>query len=234
MGDGAFRGIFRAFSATVAVLGSVGAGVSLSGCPIAAPLENDERFTALKPGPIDCAQPIPDLTQIINCDYTRALTDHCARGGCHNTSFHAAELDLTLNPLLIARILEEPSKHVITCPGGMVRCNLSAPQCARCASCPSGPTDVLLSKSNPAGSFIMVKMDQFDVETNTAPDIGCGIAMPAPSGGPAFTAERRTCLTNFFTWIAQNGTPCELPAGGSGGGGAGGAGTSGTGSGGTG
>jgi hypothetical protein len=94
---------------------------------------------------------------------------------------------------------------------------------------------VLLSRSNVAESWIMKKMAAFDVNAPTMPaTLGCGLAMPITTGINGFTADRKACLTDLFTWIAENGEPCEIPVGGSGGGGAGGAGTSGAGSGGTG
>lgn len=233
MGDGVFRGIFRACSAIAAAFVFAGLGVSLSGCPVAAKLENDDRFPALHPGPQDCNQPLPE-DPVIGCDYKVAL-NHCVRGGCHN-SFRASELDLTPDPLLIARILEVPSKHVISC--GTERCDLTNAQCDNCRKC--RPNDFLLTKTNVTDSWIIQKMAEFDVDVpSTVPDMGCGKAMPiAPGnvlpGGIPFDEERRTCLTNFFTWIANNGQKCEVSAAGSGGGGAGGASGGGAGSGGTG
>jgi hypothetical protein len=105
------------------------------------------------------------------------------------------------------------------------------PQCPNCMSCADG--DLILSKMDPASSWIMQKMNAFNVDTpSTAPDMMCGTAMPYPPGGTGFTNERRDCLKKFFTYIANTGRACSVPMGGSGGGGAGGAGTAGAGSGG--
>ena len=219
----------RALGAVLAVILFVGLGVSLSGCPIAAPLENEGRFDVLNAGSgntagsgsVDCNQNLPD-TATIGCDYQGFMRTHCARGGCHNAATHSGDLDMTLDTLLIARIVDVPSKHKITC-AGMGPCDLAAPQCGGCMMCPSGPTDLLVSKADPANSWMMKKMEAFNVDTpTTAPDMMCGTAMPYPPGGTGFTNERRDCLKNFFTWVAMNGRPCSVAAGGSGGGGAGG------------
>jgi hypothetical protein len=216
----------RALGAISAAVVFVGLGVSLSGCPVAAELENPDRFDALKGGPTDCNQALPDeALPEINCAYEDAMKDHCARGGCHNATTRSAQLDLTLDTLLIARILEEPAKHAsIKC--GTANCDPAVvpAACEDCAMCPSGPTDVLLSKASPATSWIMTKMDRFNFDAPTSPPkIGCGTAMPYPPGNTGFTPERKECLAKFFTWIATNGRECDLPMGGSGGGGAGGA-----------
>lgn len=239
------KGIRSALGAISFAVAFVGLGVSLSGCPVAAPLENEGRFDQLNQsggtgnvggsGSLPCDQELPDGpgTPDIACDYPAFMRAHCARSGCHNAATHSASLDLTLDPFLIARILEVPAKHEITCTGGLGRCDLMNPQCAECMMCPSGPTDLILSKTDPANSWIMVKMDRFNVDTpTTAPPIGCGTAMPYPPGGTGFTNERRDCLKRFFTWVANNGRACSVAAGGMGGGGAGGAGTAGAGSGG--
>ena len=231
MGNSLPKGIRSALGAISAAVAFVGLGVSLSGCPVAAELENEGRFPALGQsgsgntagsGAVDCTQTPPDIGTI-GCDYQTFLRTHCARGGCHNQGTHSGDLDLTLDPLLIARIVDKPAKHKITCVG-IGQCDLTAPQCAGCMMCPPGPT-LLVSKADPPNSWMIHKMNAFNVDTpTTAPDIGCGTAMPYPPGGMGFTEERRTCLTNFFTWVANNGRACDVATGGSGGGGAGGAG----------
>jgi hypothetical protein len=203
----------------------VGLGVSLSGCPVAADLENEGRFPALGTagtGPVICNQALPDQAAV-GCDYETAMRQHCARGGCHNQTTRSGNLDMTLDDLLIARIVDVPATHKISCGVGMGDCNLSAPQCEnKCNLCPT-TRPMLVDKANPPSSWMIYKMEQFNLDTpSAAPEIGCGTAMPYPPGGMGFTAERRTCLTNFFTWVAANGRPCEVPMGGSGGGGAGG------------
>jgi hypothetical protein len=241
MGNSLPKGIRSALGAISVAVACVGLGVSLSGCPVAAPLENEERFewpnqsgtgNTAGSGAVDCNQPLPDGpgTPEIGCDYQAFMRSHCARGGCHNVGTHSGDLDLTLDSLLIARIVDRPARHKITCVG-IGQCDLTAPQCAGCMMCPPGPT-YLVSKAEPANSWMIHKMNAFNVDTpTTAPDIGCGTAMPYPPGGTGFTAERRTCLTNFFTWVANNGRACAVATGGSGGGGAGGAGAGGAGSG---
>ena len=233
------KGIRSALGAISFAVVFVGLGVSLSGCPVAAPLENEGRFDQLNQsgsgntagsGAVDCSQALPDMGTI-GCDYQGFMRSHCARSGCHNQTTHSGDLDLTLDSYLIARIVDVPATHKITCTGIGV-CDLTAPQCELCMTCPEGPT-LLVSKADPANSWMMRKMNAFNVDTPTAaPAIGCGTAMPYPPGGTGFTEVRRTCLTNFFTWVANNGRPCSVATGGSGGGGAGGAGAGGDGSGG--
>jgi hypothetical protein len=222
--------IRRASSAILAVVAFVGIGVSLSGCPVAAELENPDRFPVLKgaagSGAVDCKQDLPPdgpTTPGIMCDYADAMKDHCARAGCHNNASRSAELDLTVDTLLIARILDEPSKHIISCTTaeGGGQCNPSNALCAaKCVECPSGPTDVLLSKASPGTGWIIDKMEEFDFAMPSSfPTIGCGTAMPYPPGNTGFTEARKQCLKDFFTWIANNGRPCSIPMGGSGSGG---------------
>jgi hypothetical protein len=225
-GSGA-TGIRRVLGALAVTLAFVGLGVGLSGCPVAARLENEDRFDILREGPVDCNQPLPDGPSVVGCGYDALVRKHCASSGCHNRAA-AADLDLTPDPLLIARILEVPSQHRIDCPG-VGQCDLATPQCDRCTVCP--PDDLLLNKTNVAESWIIRKMERFNVDTpNTAQNFECGSAMPLAPGNSGFTAETRTCLTDFFTWIANNGRKCDIPAGGSGGsGGASGAGSGGLG-----
>jgi hypothetical protein len=215
--------IRRALAALSAAVVFVGLGVSLSGCPVAAELENPDRFPALQGGPADCNQALPDpALPEIACDYEDAMKDHCARGGCHNAASKSAQLDLTLDTLLIARIVEEPAKHVsINCPGS-VKCDPAARTCDKCDRCPPGA--LLLSKANIPNSWMIQKMNAFNFDSpSTAVEMGCGTSMPYPPGNTGFTPDRKDCLTKFFTWIATNGRECDLPMGGSGGGGAGGA-----------
>lgn len=235
MGNGVSNGIRRAAGALTAAFFFAGLGVSLSGCPVAAELENRDRFQAFAPGSVACNQLLPDGPSVIGCDYKATLGAHCTKGGCHNNpsppGTPASQLNLIADDLLIARILEVPSKHIITC-SLMGTCNLEMPQCDGCRECMD---DKLLTKADIPNSWLIRKMAEFDVTMpNTTQNIGCGMAMPIAPWNTGFDEEKRTCLTNFFTWIANNGRACDISAGGSGGGGSGGAGASGAGSGGTG
>jgi hypothetical protein len=233
----------RVLGATAAAITCLALAVGLSGCPVAAELENPTRFEAIAgstgtagSGNTDCNQPLPDGPSVIGCDYRPMLAGgtaaHCAVGGCHNQDFKSAGLDLTPNDSLIARILNVPAKHgSINCSGTIDQCVYTAPNCPACEDCPMG--DMLLSTTDFANSWIIKKMDAFDVANPGTGyvDMRCGTAMPFTPGNDGFTAERRDCLKSFFQWIATNGRPCTIapPAGGSGGGGAGGASTAGTG-----
>jgi hypothetical protein len=239
MGSSFSPTVRRALGAAAAAITCLALAVGLSGCPVAAELENPTRFDALpKPGgnagsgSVDCRQALPDMGDpAIACDYQTAMRNHCARGGCHN-SFANAGLNITLDDLLIARILDVPAKHgSITCSGSTETCNPTAPNCPNCMMCPPAGT-MLVNSATPASSWMIQKMDAFNVaDINEVVQMGCGTAMPYTPGNTGFTAERRDCLTKFFTWIATNGRKCTVmpPAGGSGGGGAGGASTAGTG-----
>ena len=245
MGSSFSPTVRRALGAAAAAITCLALAVGLSGCPIAADLEDPLRFDALpKPGgtagtgPTNCQQALPATDDpAIACDYPLAIRTHCARGGCHNPAFANAGLSLSIDPspptyptaggeFLIARILDQPAKHgAITCSGSTETCNYTAPTCDNCRDCPMG--DKLVDSTNFANSWMILKMDAFDVaNVNTTVQMQCGTAMPYTPGNTGFTAERRDCLRKFFQWIATNGQKCDVapPAGGSGGGGAGGSG----------
>src|SRR5688500_13119478 len=170
----------RALGAAAAGITGLALAVGLSGCPVAAELENPDRFDALqKPGGTagtgntNCVQPLPDMNDpTIACDYPLFIKTHCARGGCHNPSFHTADLSLSVDPsppdyptaggeYLIARILDVPAKHVdINCPGN-VACDPAAPACANCMMCqPVG--DFVIDSANVAASWMVQQMDAFN------------------------------------------------------------------------
>jgi hypothetical protein len=221
----------RALGATAAAITCLALAVGLSGCPIAAELENPDRFDALpKAGSMGtagsgnpaCNQALPDMADpAIACDYQRATRDHCARGGCHNTAFKSAGLDLTPDDLLIARLVDVPAKHLaITCSGSTETCNYTAPTCDNCMDCEVG--DLLIDKTTFAESWMVKKIDAFNVDNvMEVVQMRCGTAMPYTPGNTGFNAERRDCLKKFFQWIATNGRKCDVlpPAGGAGGGG---------------
>jgi len=222
MGTGASKGVRRTFDVLGGAILVLGLGVSLSGCPRAAPLENKGRFEELAPGPVDCNQTLPDGPTAVGCDYDSLIRKRCAAGGCHNRGTRSAGLDLTPDLLLIARILEEPAQHRIQCPGPVL-CDLEMPQCADCSVCPDGA--ILLTKADFENSWIIEKMMAFNVDMpSTVQDMMCGDAMPLPPQNTGFTEEMRTCLTDFFRYIADTGRKCTIASGGSGGAGAGGAG----------
>lgn len=228
----------RAFGVAMATIAWFGFVAGLAGCPVAADLEDPTRFPWLKgaaggtagSGNVSCAQSLDSVD--VGCDWRNILTGatgHCAVNGCHDSRFAVGELNLTPDDNLIARILEVPSKHESISCGG-VPCVPSAMTCEDCDTCPSGPSDVLLSKTNVSGSWIMQKMAAFDVSTpTTTVNMRCGDAMPVPPRNSNFNEPKRQCLVDFFTWIAERGKKCDLgtPMGGAGGGGLGGAGSGG-------
>ena len=146
-----------------------------------------------------CEQPLELLA--VDCDAETAMRQHCARGGCHNTTTRSGNLDLTLDSLLIARVLDVPAKFATT--------SRDFGPCIQ-ATCPGSA--MLVDSAAPESSWMLKKMAAFDFETpTTAPDMGCGTAMPYPPGGAGFTSERHECLRSFFLAIAEFGVPCSVP-----------------------
>jgi hypothetical protein len=223
--------------------------IGLSGCPVATDLENIERFEALAGGTTgsggtgtgggmsgsggsgtdNCARPLPPDSL---CDFRKAFT-FCAKSGCHNKTQGAGNLELTLDDLLIARVLNKPVNHKIVC--GTDPCDPAAATCDKCDRC-AGTSPVLLSTTSTAAApqgFLFEKMAQFVPGTTTITmNIGCGDAMPTynTTGTANYTQENKDCLYTFFNEIAKTpGTwPCAIPGGGGGAGGAATAGTGGT------
>jgi hypothetical protein len=238
MGSSFSPTVRRSLGAAAAAITCLALAVGLSGCPIAADLENPLRFDALpKPGgtagaagtgSVDCVQALPATTDpAIACDYTSFTRTHCARGGCHNAQFKSAGLDMNLDDgLLIARLVDVPARHgSITCSGTTETCIPGAATCDNCSACVAN--DLLINKTTFADSWMVKKIDAFNVDNvQEVVQMQCGTAMPYMPGNTGFTAERRDCLKKFFEWIAVNGRKCDVstPAGGSGGGGAGGSG----------
>jgi hypothetical protein len=205
-----FRGQVRALAVVSC------ASAALVGCPAGAELENSDRFTvfhATDAGPTSCDEQPPDTAQF-GCDYPMVLQTYCAKGTCHSASQHLGGLDLTVNSLLIARVLDVPAKHTgSTCSGG-VRCEASMATCDRCDRCP--PNALLVDQENPAESWILKKMEQFIPGTMTANvNIGCGDTMPSflgPGNIVAFSDDDKRCLNEFFLHIAtQTPNPDRWP-----------------------
>jgi hypothetical protein len=129
------------------------------------------------------------------------MRDHCARGGCHNAATRSADLDLTMDSLLAARLLDVPAKHLAT----------SRSQCIP-AKCPPSGSTMLLDTAAPADSWMFRKLDAFDFEEpSTSPDMGCGTAMPYPPGNTGYTSERDACLRALFLRIIETAAPCSFP-----------------------
>jgi hypothetical protein len=146
-----------------------------------------------------CEQPLPDQS-LLGCDAETAMRQHCARGGCHNAPTDSGNLDLTLDSLLIARVLDVPAKFETT-SRGFGPCIQS--------TCPGSA--MLVDSAAPESSWMLKKMAAFDFEApSSAPDMGCGTAMPYPPGGTGFTSERHECLRSFFLAIAEFGVPCTV------------------------
>ena len=126
--------------------------------------------------PTSCDQALPDALPS-RCDYQATLRTYCATSGCHGGN-KAAGLDLRVDPLLIARILDVPAKHgSITCSGS-VPCVAAERTCDECDACPESA--LLVNRQSPAESWIPKKMEQFVPGVTTANlNIGCGETMPS-------------------------------------------------------
>ena len=152
--------------------------------------------------PTDCQQPL-DL-ESFDCDVAGFMRTHCARGGCHNAATSANGLDLTLDSLFVARLLDVPARLVTNKPGFGACIDSKCP--------PLGSTRLIDSRA-PEQSWMLKKTAAFDfARPTTAPDMGCGTAMPYPPGGTGYTPERDACLTSFVLSIAENGVACALPS----------------------
>jgi len=214
----------------------LGASGLVTGCPVAAELEDPERFPVLTAaagaagsagsGSGTCEQMLPPVAS--GCDYATPLRMFCARGGCHNASIAAADLNLTNDPLLVARLVNVPAMHgAISCGAG-VTCDPRLPTCADCMTCPT--SDMLIDKANVGQSWIIKKMEPYMPGMSASPDMGCGVAMPPPQlGAPmGFSQPQKDCLIELFQTIAATGRPCMITgSGGTGGAGGGGAGAGG-------
>lgn len=199
------------------LLGAVASGLAcvvlpfaLVGCLEAAELENATRFEALdgggKAGPTNCDQALPAVAS--DCDWQTPLRNYCASAGCHSDAASAG-LNLVVGPLLIARILDVPATHSsINC--GLDQCLAAAPVCDSCRQCPS--QDYLLNKADFASSWIVRKMEPFLPGSTSAPDMGCGVAMPPPQFGAreGYTQAHKDCLMEFFQAVATTGRPCTV------------------------
>jgi hypothetical protein len=244
----------RVLATTAAALALLAMAVGLSGCPVAAELENEDRFPALasggatstggaaptggsagSAGGANCEAPLPT----VDCDWraaigTRSVPGFCAKSGCHNQAQVAGDLNLqtaldlqgTPDLLFASRLLNVPAARDILC--GTAMCDPAAATCDKCMAC-SPVRPVLISTQNPGQGWIFDKIAPYMPGTTVATlPIGCGDAMPTynTSGTSAYTADHKACLIKFFTALAMTpGTwPCGQSAGGSGGGGAGGGG----------
>jgi hypothetical protein len=175
----------------------------LGGDPDAGDSGGGTAGTTSSPGGQSCEQTID--TSSLGCDATVMLRTHCARGGCHNSATRSAQLDLTPDSLLIARVLDVPAPF-----SGISK--LAFGPCLP-AKCPPRGSVMLIDSTSPESSWMLRKMEAFDFDTpNGVPDMGCGTAMPYPPGGMGYTLERAACLTSFFLAIAQIGVPCTLPS----------------------
>ena len=184
-----------------------------------AELENTERFERLRPPdvPTSCDQALPDALPS-RCDYQAALRTYCASSGCHGGN-KAAGLDLRVDPLLIARILDVPASHgSITCPGN-VPCVAAERTCDKCNACPENA--LLVNRQNPTESWISKKMELFiPGETTANVNIGCGDTMPSFLTNAliaSFSNDDKRCLTEFFTHVATSTPnperfPCPIDA----------------------
>jgi hypothetical protein len=197
------------FGAVAPVLACVALPFALMGCLEGAALEAPERFEALKEPapPTNCDQPLPTVAS--DCDWRTPLRNFCARGGCHNGLATAGLNLIADDPLFIARILDVPATYGgISC--GLDQCLSAAPVCESCGTCPSG--GLLLNKADFASSWIIRKMEPFVPGSASAPDLGCGVAMPPPQfGAPVgYTQAHKDCLIEFFQAVANTGRPCTV------------------------
>ena len=144
-----------------------------------------------------CEQPLEALG--VECDFGTALRTHCARGGCHNESFHVAGLDLTADDLLISRTLDVPARFRDIGVGNF--------ECLP-AGCPPLGTTMLVDASSPEQSWMIRKMAPFVPGSTESIDIGCGTDMPYIPGNTGFSEERKACLIDFFLAIATRGRAC--------------------------
>ena len=154
--------------------------------------------------PQSCAQPI-DRFAPSSCYAPGEVRLYCAKGGCHNPATRAADLDLTFDDFLVARILNVRATFGYNPACVAVGCS------SDCT--PSGcPTEALLvDQASPSSSWMFRKMDPFvpGVTTQTT-DMGCGDVMPTynTTGTNGYGPLSKACLTELFMNIARDGTPC--------------------------
>jgi hypothetical protein len=121
------------------------------------------------------------------CDWQTPLAAQCARAGCHNASFTAADLDLTLAGVENRLINVNAPHSDITCPnpdGGVLKVPCVPESC---------PTAKLVDTEVPANSWMLKKIVGTEVGE-------CGMAMPiAP--GELLPAEK-DCLIQWVNAMA--------------------------------
>jgi hypothetical protein len=177
---------------------------ALTGCPGAADLEDVDRFEIMKdpPAPTTCDQPLPE-TLPSGCDYGAVLRNYCALSGCHGSNAGGG-LDLRPDTLLIARVLDVPALHRISC--GATACDPEVPTCSDCDACPDDAR--LVDSRNPAESWLLKKLAPFEPGTTTANvAMNCGDAMPSfytPRDVLSYSAADKACLTEFFTYLVTS------------------------------
>jgi hypothetical protein len=162
---------------------------------------------------VNCASPLPDPAEI-GCDYRAALgapgtQGYCFKGGCHNSTTRAGQLDFTADDLLASRLLDVPAKHDLVCPGNIV-CDPAQATCPTCAECPSDA--LLIDTSDPSLSWILRTMEPFVPGTTTGTlNLECGDAMPTfnTTGTANYTQAHKDCLMAFFLALAA--TPGDWP-----------------------
>ncbi len=160
-----------------------------------------------------CARTLPSVEEV-GCDYLGSLgapgrVGYCAKGGCHNTTLRAGKLDLTPDDYLVARLLDVPASHELSCAPD-VRCDPAAATCTNCEQCPSDAR--LIDTQNPASSWMIQKMDPFIPGTTAETlNMGCGDIMPTfnTTGTNNYSQGDKDCLIAFFTRLAQ--TPGDWP-----------------------
>lgn len=123
------------------------------------------------------------------CDYQTPLASAtgCARAGCHNASFKAADLDLG-SPGVESRLINVDAPHSdISCPnpdGGVIKVPCVPASC---------PTAKLVDTAIPANSWLLKKIVGTEVGE-------CGAAMPIAPG--MLTAEQKDCLIQWVNALA--------------------------------
>ena len=77
------------------------------------------------PFPESCARSLPDPATF-TCDWRAALggpgqspSGYCYKGGCHNATTKAGDLDLTPDDFLISRLMNREPAHKISCSAGV-------------------------------------------------------------------------------------------------------------------
>jgi hypothetical protein len=128
----------------------------------------------------------------ISCDWQTALQKSCAISTCHGPVMAYAELLLTVDAGLIARIKDVPAtlSDVDCDPGGAF-----APCTTPPAECQPYVGAKRVDSRNPDASFILAKLR----------GSGCGNQMPLPPGNSptaGWNDERRFCLEQFVRAVA--------------------------------